>query len=78
MTLTLYSAHILVLAVGVLEDWDTGLYLFRVVSSLVFADIWRRRHDQGPLEKLVAEVSTPVQRAVLAAGREPAMPAGSG
>jgi uncharacterized membrane protein YeiB len=66
MSLTLYSAHILVLATGVLEDWETVQYLVLVAGCLAFAVLWRRRHDQGPLEKLVATPSTRARRAVLA------------
>jgi uncharacterized membrane protein len=74
MTLTLYGAHILVLALGVFEDWETAQYLFLVVSSIVFAMVWRRSRIQGPLEKLVATASGDVRRAVLGTPA-PAVPA---
>jgi uncharacterized membrane protein YeiB len=65
MSLTLYSAHVLVLGAGVLEDWETAQYLFLVAGCLTFAALWRRRHDQGPLERLVGVPSSRVRRAVL-------------
>lgn len=72
MTLTLYSAHVLVLAAEPSDD-DGLLYAFLVVASLGFAVLWRRDHDQGPLERLVALPAARARRAVLvrsgAAGR---------
>ncbi|MGR6963816.1 heparan-alpha-glucosaminide N-acetyltransferase domain-containing protein [Geodermatophilus sp. URMC 61] len=65
MTLTLYSAHILLIALGVFEDWEIAQYLLLVVSSIVFAVLWSRVRTQGPLEKLVATISGDVRRAVL-------------
>jgi Heparan-alpha-glucosaminide N-acetyltransferase, catalytic/Protein of unknown function (DUF418) len=65
MTLTLYSAHILLIALGVFEDWEIAQYLFLVVSSIVFAVLWSRFRKQGPLEQLVAMASGDVRRAVL-------------
>jgi uncharacterized membrane protein YeiB len=72
MTLTLYSAHILLLALGVFEDWEIAQYLFLVVSALVFAVLWSRFRDQGPLEKLVGTASGDVRRVVLGTTRAPA------
>ena len=66
MTLTLYTAHILVLEAGLFENDPTALYLFLVVTSLVFAVLWRRRHDQGPLEGMVGTPATRARQAVLA------------
>jgi uncharacterized membrane protein YeiB len=66
MTLTLYSAHILLIALGVFEDSETALYLFLVVSSIAFAVLWRRLRSQGPLETIVATAAGDVRRAVLA------------
>jgi hypothetical protein len=54
MTLTLYSAHLVVLATGVLDDQRVTLYLLMVGGSLLFAVAWRRRLGQGPLERMVA------------------------
>jgi uncharacterized membrane protein YeiB len=75
MTLTLYSAHVVVLGVGVLDDWETtAQYLFLVAGCLTFAVLWRRRHDQGPLEKLVSTSSTLARQAVFARSAAPAGP----
>jgi uncharacterized membrane protein YeiB len=74
MTLTLYSAHIVLLWTGVLEDWHLALYLVMVVASVLFAVVWRRRHDQGPLEKVVAVVAGRARGAVL---RRSATPVGA-
>jgi uncharacterized membrane protein YeiB len=65
MTLTLYTAHILVLGSGLLGDDAAALYVFLVVASMVFAVLWHRRHSQGPLERPVAAVSARARRAVL-------------
>lgn len=70
MTLTLYSAHVLVLEAELLDDAG-ALYLVLVVACLVFAVLWRRRHDQGPLEQFIGTRSARVRQAVLA--RAPAM-----
>jgi uncharacterized membrane protein YeiB len=72
MTLTLYSAHILVLETEVLEDSPAALFLPLVVSSLTFAVLWRRWQDQGPLERIVAEAANRTRRAVLAQVGDPA------
>lgn len=70
MTLTLYSAHIVVIGSGVLdvgmtEDNPMAQYLVQVVAALVFAVLWRRRHAQGPLERLVGTPASRIRRAVL-------------
>jgi uncharacterized membrane protein YeiB len=70
MTLTLYSAHILVLETGVLEDHPTAQYLLLVFASLVFAVLWRRWQRQGPLEKMVAAAAARARRAVLTGADE--------
>jgi uncharacterized membrane protein YeiB len=72
MSLTPYSAHVLVVAVGLLEDRKTAQYLILVTGCLTFAVLWRRGHDQGPLEKLVPTVWSRDRRAVLPRGRLPA------
>jgi len=74
MTLTLYSAHVLLIAVGVFDDSELGQYLFLVAGSLLFASLWRRRRAQGPLEGLVGRASGRARRAVLGG---PAVPAGA-
>jgi uncharacterized membrane protein YeiB len=64
MTLTLYSAHILVLWSGVPDD-EVAQYLLMVVGSMLFAVLWRRTHEHGPLEGLVTATSARARRAVL-------------
>jgi uncharacterized membrane protein YeiB len=64
MTLTLYSAHILVLWTGIPDD-EVAQYLLMVVGSMVFAVLWRRTHEHGPLEGLVTAASRRTRRAVL-------------
>jgi uncharacterized membrane protein len=71
MTLTLYSAHVLVLATPLLSDSDTALWLTLVVGALVFAVLWNRWMGQGPLERLVATAANRARAAVLAAPAGP-------
>lgn len=58
MTLTLYSAHVVALAVG--EELDAGLglswplLLAHVLAALTFATLWGSPQRRGPLEELVA------------------------
>jgi uncharacterized membrane protein YeiB len=66
MTLTLYTAHLLVLATGVLDGEPEVLYVLLVIGALVFGYYWQRRFGQGPLERLVAEVAGRARRAVAA------------
>lgn len=54
MTLTLYSAHLLVLATGFLEDQPDASLVIQIAIAAIFAAVWRRIHDHGPLEGLVA------------------------
>jgi uncharacterized membrane protein YeiB len=64
MALTLYSAHLLLLATGILQDDPVLLYVLMVVGALAFALLWRRRFRQGPLEWLVAVVAGRARRMV--------------
>jgi len=63
MALTLYSAHLVVLSTGVLEDNPGWLYLLMVVGALWFAGVWRRRFGAGPLERIVTQASGWTRRA---------------
>lgn len=64
MTLSLYSAHVLLLASGVLpRDRETS-YAVQVVAALALAWLWRRFLGRGPLERAVAVLATPVREAV--------------
>ncbi|WP_208983461.1 heparan-alpha-glucosaminide N-acetyltransferase domain-containing protein [Geodermatophilus obscurus] len=65
MTLTLYSAHALVIATGVSEDQPLALYALLVVGALVWVTLWRRRRSQGPLEELVGRAAGRARQAVL-------------
>jgi uncharacterized membrane protein len=67
MALTIYTAHVLVLATGVLDDEPGLLYLLLIVGGCVFALLWRRFVGQGPLERLVAGLSGRARHAVLTA-----------
>ncbi len=64
MTLTLYSAHIVLLSSGLLEDYSTVLWLIMVGCSIAFAWVWRRQFGQGPLERPVAAVASRARQAV--------------
>jgi uncharacterized membrane protein YeiB len=46
-------------------------YVVLVAASLVFAVVWRRRHGQGPLEKMVAVVASRARDAVLSRSATP-------
>jgi hypothetical protein len=64
MSLTLYSAHLVLLATGVLYEQPALLFLGMTVGALLLAWAWRRWFGQGPLEKLVAVAATTARRAV--------------
>lgn len=59
MPLTLYSAHVLVLATTEADD-PTRYYLVQVVGALVAATLWRRWVGRGPLETVVASAVRPL------------------
>ncbi|TQM43833.1 putative membrane protein YeiB [Pseudonocardia cypriaca] len=62
MSLTMYSAHLILLATGFLGDDPVLLFLAMVVGALALAAAWRSRFKQGPLEALVADSATAVRR----------------
>lgn len=64
MALTLYSAHLIVLATGLGEDEPALLYLLMVVGALWFATAWRSRFGAGPLERVVTAASGWARREV--------------
>ncbi len=75
MTLTIYSAHVPILATGLLDDDPLALYAMLVVGALVFSVVWQRLFGQGPLERLVAMGANRARAAVMAPpaqGRSPA------
>lgn len=66
MTLTLYSAHILVIAmVGEEMVWKPSNLAFVVLcaASILFASLWRWKLGQGPLERGVSITSRAAARA---------------
>jgi uncharacterized membrane protein len=73
MTLTLYSAHLILLAFRVGEGEPLLLFLSMTVGALVLAGVWRWQVGPGPLETVVSEAATSARRAV--AGRLRAEPA---
>jgi uncharacterized membrane protein YeiB len=63
MALTLYSAHLVLLATGLLEDTPRVLYVLMVVGALTFAHLWRRRVGAGPLERVVSRAAAAARQA---------------
>ena len=62
MALTLYSAHLVLLATGVLRDQPAALYPLMVLGAMAFAVVWRRWVGQGPLEWIVAAAAGATRR----------------
>jgi uncharacterized membrane protein YeiB len=59
MTLTLYTAHVIVLeASSFLEDHPIQLFLVLAYIALSFAALWRHGGRRGPLEAAVTWAST--------------------
>ena len=67
MILTLYCAHILILATGVLNNHLYTQYTVILIAMVAFAMIWRRTHTRGPLEALIAGASSGTRRAAASA-----------
>lgn len=76
MVLTLYSAHLLFLATGLLDDQSVALYLAMALGGLAFAVAWRRWVGQGPLERVVAAAAGAARRRVAGLLASPAGAAG--
>lgn len=79
MTLTLYTAHLVMLAVGLLVDRPNVDFVVQAAVLVLFAVIWRNtRGGQGPLERVVARSiqgslsRLPSQRTVAAAPEDDA------
>ncbi len=66
MTLTIYSAQLVILNTDLLGNNDLTLYLVLVAGALAFAVIWHRLMGQGPLERLVAMAAGRARQAVMA------------
>ncbi len=64
MILTLYCAHIVVLATGLFEDHPGVQFVLLLAAMLAFATWWRPRHRRGPLETLIAIPVASVRRAM--------------
>ncbi|GAA4703507.1 hypothetical protein GCM10023215_48830 [Pseudonocardia yuanmonensis] len=64
LSLTLYCAHLVVLASGILSDEPVVLLLAMVLGALAVAVAWRRTVGRGPLETLVSVPATAARRAV--------------
>jgi uncharacterized membrane protein YeiB len=79
MALTLYSAHLVLLATGVLRDQPGALYLLMVLGAMAFAVVWRRWIGQGPLERIVAAAAGATRRHLAARlGRRSAISSADG
>jgi hypothetical protein len=65
MALTLYSAHLVLIATGVLLDRPGLLYLLMVAAALALAQLWSRWFGQGPLERVVAVTARHARRTVV-------------
>ena len=66
MVLTLYSAHLVLLATGVLREQPVVLFLLMVLGAMAFAVLWRRWIGQGPLERVIAVASRATRRSLAA------------
>lgn len=67
MTLTLYTAHVLVLADGSPFTFDgnpLGFWLAQLAAALVAATVWRSRLGRGPLEAVASQVARSARGAV--------------
>lgn len=58
MVLTLYCAHIAVLATGLFGDHVYAQYCVLLSAMIIFAVLWERTHTRGPLEELISRIST--------------------
>jgi uncharacterized membrane protein len=67
MTLTLYSAHLIILSTGFLLDRPEVCLAIHLVAAAVSAIIWRNvtAGKQGPLERLVSNGADRVRKRVL-------------
>lgn len=66
MTLTLYTAHVLLLASPFLPLDEVTSYLVQVVGVLAVATVWRAVLRRGPLEEGIAALSASTRRLVAA------------
>jgi uncharacterized membrane protein len=68
MTLTLYSAHLITLAMGFHEEEPGLWFAVHVVVAGVFAWFWKQSRGRGPLEALVNRAVTAVRIAAGGSG----------
>ncbi|KAE8765813.1 heparan-alpha-glucosaminide N-acetyltransferase domain-containing protein [Georgenia thermotolerans] len=71
MPLTLYVAHLLMVAAPVTTGSAVGDYAAQVAILVTFALLWRRRFSRGPLEHLVWWATSRTRASVLAAAGPP-------
>jgi uncharacterized membrane protein len=58
MTLTLYSAHVIILSLDVLDSDRPLVSLWiMIISFMLFALLWRSSMGRGPLEQIVSDAS---------------------
>lgn len=65
MTLTLYTAHLLVLALGLHDDAPYLWYAVYLLVAAGFAVVWQLTLGQGPLERVVAFAAKGTRRLVV-------------
>ncbi|WP_307034431.1 heparan-alpha-glucosaminide N-acetyltransferase domain-containing protein [Arthrobacter sp. B3I4] len=71
MTLTLYSAHLLILATGFLADEPYLAWGLQVAAALVFAVVWQKAKGRGPLERMIAAATARARNHVLNSAAQP-------
>ncbi|MFW6188487.1 hypothetical protein DEJ38_10700 [Kocuria rosea] len=71
MTLTLYTAHLVVLSFEVHEDRPHLWLAVQLVSAVLFAVTWQRTMGQGPLEGALGAVTKGARRRSLVASSGP-------
>jgi len=64
MTLTLYSAHVLLLATPFLPPDPLRSYVLQVAAVLVVATLWRSNGQRGPLEAIIAAAARRARRTI--------------
>jgi uncharacterized membrane protein len=63
MTLTLYSAHVLLVRSPLLPSDDLASYVVQAAAALAFASLWHLTKRRAPLEALVAALASTTRRA---------------
>ncbi|MHC5559848.1 heparan-alpha-glucosaminide N-acetyltransferase domain-containing protein [Kocuria sp. U4B] len=72
MTLTLYSAHCVILAIEVLDEDRPMLSLWiQILSFMLFATLWRTAIGKGPLEGIISDASDWARNRVRMGGTHP-------